>query len=210
MQRKMKNISLWPHGLLVLFALVFAHSVSAQYGDSLRALPDPNSPDGMNQLRRMQLDPNALVFDKANALRDYSTAIFALHHLLVKDPENAILQDSLATMYYKAGNCESCARWCAEVLTKRPDDLFVRNLAGHVAESIGDHAAAITHYERIYALTRNYFVRYKIAGLQYQAGRFGECGTHIESMLSDTLIDRQAVHIDWEGGGGDVPCEPPC
>ncbi len=183
--------------LLLVFLTSFA-LLSAQS-------PDPNTPEGMNALRKAQSDPNALVYSKATELHDWRTAIVALHHLLLKNPENVFLQDSLAALYYRTGENEACQRWCAEVLAKRPKDLFLHQLVGQVAEESGNLTLAVTHFEQLYAATRDPFFRYQVSSLQFQLGRYGEAGSNIESMLSDPQLAESAIHLDWENGGGDVP-----
>jgi tetratricopeptide (TPR) repeat protein len=192
--------------LTLAVALAFvALGTMAQPVDSVLKITDIHSSDDMNRLRRAQLDPHALVYEKAVQLGDWVTAIQSIHHLLLQDPENIYLQDSLAAMYLRVGNREACLAWTLEKLQKRPDALFLNRLAGNVQEAQGDLKSALERYERVLALTRAPFYRYKVAVLQYQLGRYGECATHIESMLTDTALAGEELHIDWGNGGGEVP-----
>lgn len=190
---------------LILVGCASYMQLTAQAPDSLARNPDLNTTDGMNQMRRSQLDPHALVYQRASALGDWPTAITAIHHLLLQDPGNRYLQDSLAALYFRVGNLTACHAWCLENLQQRPDDLILLQLAGNVEESRGNLKSALERFERIFQLTQSHFHRYKTASLQYQIGRYGEAGSHIESMLSDPAIDQEMVHIDWQNGGGDVP-----
>jgi tetratricopeptide (TPR) repeat protein len=190
---------------LLAWLCIATLSLAAQNHDSLAHAVDLNTSDGMNQLRRSQLDPHALVYEKATQLGDWVTAIDALHHLLLQDPENAFLQDSLAALYFRVGNLSACHAWSLEKLQQRPQDLLLLQLVGTIEEQKGKLEPALERYQRIFALTKVHFYRYKMAGLQFLLGRYGECGQQIESMLLDPEIDQQAVHIDWNNGGGDVP-----
>lgn len=167
--------------------------------------PDPNTPDGMDALRKAQTNPNGLVYNKACALHDWETAIVALHYLLLDNPENAFLQDSLAALYYRTGQNTACLKWCEEVLSSRPNAAFIHQIAGNVAQESGNLALALTHYEQLYSATKAPFFRYQVSSLQFLLGRYGEAGSNIESMLSDPELASTNIHLNWENGSDDVP-----
>lgn len=176
----------------------------AQPADSL-PVTDLNTTEGMNHLRRAQLNPHALVYEKATQLGDWPTAIVSLQHLLLDQPDNPFLQDSLAALYFRVGNLPACLRWSKEQLASRPNAVFLLEMTGNVEEAQGNPKAALEHYERLLALTPGYYFRYKVASLQYQLGRYGESGSHVASMLTDAGMDEEVIHIDWGDGGGDIP-----
>lgn len=177
----------------------------AQSPDSVRPASDFLTTEGMNRLRQAQLSPHALIYQRASALGDWNSAIYALHQLLLEDPGNRFHEDSLAALYLRTGNRVACLRLSREILSKRPDDLFILQLAGAVSEGDNDLKAALADFEALSQATKAPFYRYKVAGLQFQLGRYGECGSNIESMLTDAAIDDQAVRVDWAGGGAEIP-----
>lgn len=191
--------------LVFLGLWFFGLQTKAQSSDSTVTILRPLTIDELNAEQYRQLSPDGNVYARASALGDDPTAIVALHYLLAADPGNPFLQDSLAALYWRVGNLTACHRWCLELLKTRPNAGFVLQLAAGIEEQRGDFAAALEHYAHVYQLAGGYFWRYKVAGLQFQLGRYGECGSNIESMLTDTAIDDELVHIDWGTGNGDVP-----
>lgn len=194
------------HRLLpvLVLLLLWGGRLSAQ-GDSVLHIVAPPDIDALNAQLRAQTDPNALVYAKATALGDHQTAITALHYLLLGSPGNRFLEDSLAALYYRVGNLDACRRWCDELLSRRPDDLFLHQLLATIAEGRGDYIGALTHVEQLYAGQNSLYWRYRLAGLQYQVGRYGECTAHVGAMLSDPAVDAESLRLSWDGGTGIVP-----
>lgn len=166
---------------------------------------NPNTTDGLKAIAEKNMSPHLRVYGAARELGDYETAITALHYLLLEDPENAFLQDSLAVFYLRTGKMESCKRQCQRILDNNPQHKFIRELAANAALQTGDLESSLLHYEALYAIEKSHFYRYQASSLQYQMGRYGECGANVGAMLSDPQIDEVKVHIDWGNGGGDIP-----
>ena len=196
-----QRVSGWRIFALLAGLLITFSQVQAQSRDSI----DINSIEGLNQLRKMQQDPHARIYLQARNLGDYHTAIYALHHMLLTDPENHFLQDSLALMYVRTGNTQACVAWCDQCLKKRPDRVFPLNLSATMLESQGLYKPALERYERLYANTGSQFYRYKVSSLQLLLGRHGESLANIEAMLQDENVARELVQVNWQDSGSEVP-----
>lgn len=168
---------------------------------------DTKTIDGMQRLRDQQQNPHARVFAQASALQDYQSAIYALHQLLLDDPENSFLQDSLAYMYARTNNNTSCLAWCDLCLQKRPNSLFILSLSGTLLESSGQFKEALERFETLHKNTGSNFYRYKISSLQYELGRYGESLVNIESMLQDSSTQRELILMNWDGASREVPMQ---
>lgn len=173
--------------------------------DSIRRQAQPNSLQQLQAMRDAQLNPAGRIYSKASQLKDHHTAIYALHVLLLDDPDNVYLQDSLAMHYFLAGNHESCLRWSNSVLESRPDDPYLLVLTANIYAQRRDFKPALARHERLQELRPSFYNRYRIAMLQYELGRTGECGTTIEQLLLKPEIDQEAVHVRWGDGGADIP-----
>ena len=125
--------------------------------------------------------------------------------MLLNDPENHILQDSLALMYVRTGNTTACVNWCDECLKTRPTSVYLLNLSATMLESNGRHKDALGRYERLYSQTNSHFYRYKVSTLQFLLGRHGECLANIEAMLQDESVAREIVQVNWQDSGSEVP-----
>jgi predicted Zn-dependent protease len=167
--------------------------------------PPLNTTEGMQRLRDQQQNPHVLVYARASALQDYQSAIYALHHLLLDDPENSFLQDSLAYMYARTGNIPSCLAWCDLCLEKRPNSLFILNLSANLLESANMDKEALARFETLHQNTGSNFYRYKISSLQFELGRYGESLVNIESMLQDSSTSPELIMVTWDDVSREVP-----
>lgn len=191
-------------GVWMVLMIFCSLNVSAQVPDSTTLILAPVSVEELNAAHRKQQNPHGIVYAKATALGDHATAIVALHYLLEADPLNPFLQDSLAGLYHRVGNHVACHRWCLEILQSRPDARYILQLAAEIEEGRGDFVAALEHLSHLQKIAGSHYLRYKIAGLQFQLGRYGECGANVEAMLTDAGIDAESLFVAWEGGGGPV------
>ena len=147
---------------------------------------------------------NVEVYKQASQIGDHATAIVALHNLLVKKPGGPALQDALAIQYYYSGQRTVCLAWCAKCLNERPESSFLLHLSGLVAEEQEALETALGRYERLYAMRKAPFYRYKVASLRYQLGRHGECLPHLQAMLQSSEIESVELYLTWAGGEGYV------
>lgn len=196
MQNALRILFFVPLTLLISLA-----SLSAQSHQQ----PDLKTTDGMQRLRDQQQNPHTRVYARASALQDYQSAIYALHQMLLDDPENSFLQDSLAYMYARTGNTTSCLAWCDQCLQKRPNSLFILNLSSTLLESTGQFKKALSRLETLHQNTGSNYYRYKISSLQYELGRYGESLVNIESMLQDSSTLPELIMMSWDDSSTEVP-----
>ena len=166
---------------------------------------DPHSIQGLQKLRDQQQNPHARAYETAREIGDYQTAATALQYLLLESPQNSHLRDSLASMLYRAGNINACLRWCEKVLADNPGNAFLLELSGNLYAGQGRPAQALPKFEALSSMTGDAYFRYQQASMQFLLGRYGEATQNIESLLTDPAIEQEAIHIDWAGGGHDVP-----
>lgn len=167
----------------------------------------PPSEKQLDSLYRAQLSPHVRVYANAMELRDYQSAITALLYILQDDPENQPLIDTLANLYFQTGNFIPCARLCDQQLERKPENLFLQEVSANVLVNLGDYPRAIERFSYLFDKTSRKYYRYQLAALQFQLGRYGESGTHIEAMLQDPEIAQEEIFIDWGDGSKVVTME---
>jgi tetratricopeptide (TPR) repeat protein len=172
----------FPRGFFVLALTVFA-SLRMQAQDTLVKEPIFTL-DELQRQQDQQLSPHALVYRNAYAIGDWQTAATAAHYLLLEQPENHFLEDSIATYYLRAGNLQACKAWSEKCLAKRPQSGQLHYLLAQIHESEGNLTEALKHYEALAVATDQLYFHYQVAALQLKLQRYGECRAKAEALLA--------------------------
>lgn len=122
----------------------------------------------------------------ANAVKysDVNTAISAAHDLLSLEGESSSYKDTLAGLYYQAGNYYSCHLICNELLKNKTNDTLLLALDAFSLKNLGAKKDAIDAYEKLFALSKNQVHGYQLAYLQYEIMRLAESNITINKALS--------------------------
>ncbi len=87
------------------------------------------------------------VYSNSIQYKDYTNATVALQNLLVLNPTNESILDSLANTYYQNKEFFSCLEVCKEILGKNSNNTKVHLLAGESAHAIGNYELAWFYYQ---------------------------------------------------------------
>ena len=126
---------------------------------------------------------------------DVDLAKSALAKMIVLNPGNTSLKDSLAMLYFKAGQYVQCILVSREIIENNPNDTIILELMALSEVNTGYIKAAINDYEKLYALSKNVLHLYQIAFLQYQLKRYTECKYTIERLLADPQTGLQQLNV---------------
>lgn len=135
------------------------------------------------------------VYRLAARYGDYTTAIAATYHLMALDPADAALKDTLASLYFGARSWAQAMTLGREILTGQPDNAKMLQLVAISEENLGRAKEALEAYEKVYAQTKLPFHLYKVAVLQYQLQRLGECQNTLGMVIFAPEADKAKVAL---------------
>jgi len=160
--------------IIVLFAIIFIINGKIQAQDDIR---------------------NVFLFTYERALKynDRFEAKSALYKLLAMDPQNDSLLSTLAYLYFEAGQYASNVIICIDVLDINPRNTGALEMSGVSYENLGLKDKSLENYEKLYLITNDFEVLYKMAFLQYEVGKFQQAATNIEILLSKTEAEESTV-----------------
>lgn len=160
----------------------------AQTGDSLRIVFPPSVLDLQQQTDSLA-GIHARVLSSAMAVGDYSTAIVALHYMTLEDPLNISLKKELLKLYGQTGQHSVAVAYgnSLKTLLKSPDAEVLRLMAESY-QGLGIFEPALEAYRDADKVLPDPYLRYQVAGLQFQLARYAECRQTIESLLAVTGV----------------------
>ncbi|MFT6883225.1 MAG: tetratricopeptide (TPR) repeat protein [Marinoscillum sp.] len=138
-----------------------------------------------------EIRKQAYLYSMANKYNDPSVARMALYNLLVADPTNTAILDSLAISYFDYQQYASAALVAQDAIAINPKDLFATEIAAIAFENLGVKSRSITYYEKLYLANNSLSTLYKICFLQLDEKRYNEglnnADVIINSSKSETL-----------------------
>lgn len=135
---------------------------------------------------------------------DVNVARNAIYGMLVMDPQNLSLLDSLAYLYFDYQRHTSCILVCMDLLKINPDHLAALEMSAISYENLGLKDKALDNYESIYLKQNNVFTLYKIASLQLDLGRYVESMTNVDIMLKNKEVQEAKITINTNQGTQDI------
>lgn len=144
------------------------------------------------------------IFEMALKYNDIDEAKHALYKMIVLNPTNNSLKDSLAVLYFKLGFFTQCILASTDIVKNNPDNVTILQLKAISEISLGFIKDAIDDYEKLYKLSKNVLHLYQLALLQYQLKRFVECNLSIEQLFAHPETDKQTINITTEKGSRQI------
>lgn len=154
-------------------------------GLSLSSCKEQKTDDVKGNTESKEKSVEELVYEKAKNRGDVNSAIYAINVILEKDSSRLDLADTLAYLYYRAGNPESCSDVVNMVLSKKPDDVKLLELGGVSDQTIGNFLGAIDKFERIYAINKDLKYHYQAGTIMLNAGMFTELEKLVQEIIDD-------------------------
>ena len=141
------------------------------------------------------------IYQKAAGYGDFSVAKQALYTMMELKPENTSLLDSLAILYFQSQAYAQSVFVANDILASKPNNANALEIKAISQSALGLGKEALADYEKLYTLNKNILYVYKIATLQYQLKRMGECEQSINAILLDPKADSQKVPIVYGNRG---------
>lgn len=135
------------------------------------------------------------VYGNAFAFGDLNMAAHALQHLIVLQPWFHSWEDSLAMVFFEQGAYYQCILASKKVLERKPNDPSGNELTAVSYQSLGMPKEALEAYEKLYALTKNWYHLYEISTLQFALGRVSECNNSLDQIIQSTETATLKVSI---------------
>lgn len=135
---------------------------------------------------------------------DVNVARTALYKMLVMNPQNISLLDSLAYLYYDYQRHTSCILVCMDLLKINPDHLPALEMSAISYENLGLKDKALQNYETIYLKQNNYYTLYKIASLQLDLARYVESMTNVDILLKNQETVEAKITINTAQGPREI------
>ncbi|MDN5203272.1 hypothetical protein QQ008_17915 [Fulvivirgaceae bacterium BMA10] len=125
------------------------------------------------------------IYDRAVRYSDIGVAKNAIYNLLVLDPNDVSLLDSLAILYFDYNQYAQSLLVSLDILKKNPNSLVATEISAVSYENLQLYDKALTSYESLYLKNNNIYTLYKIAFLQFNLKRYNEARTSTDIILKD-------------------------
>lgn len=170
----------------------------AQTGDSLVIVFPPSVLD-LQQKTDSLAGIHARVLSSAMAIGDFPTAIVALHYMTIEDPLNISLKKELLKLYNRTGQHSVAVAYGNSLknLLKSPDAEVLRLMAESY-QGLGQLESALEAYRDADKVVPDPYLRYQVAGLQFQLARYAECRQTIDALLAGSGIHEVIILVRSE------------
>ncbi len=128
---------------------------------------------------------------------DPDLAKTALVNMLVLNPSNQSLKDSLAILYFETGRYGNCLLVSQDILRNNKDNKMIMELKALSEQNLGMHKEAIADFQALYQKDNNVYYIYQIASLQYQVKNYPDALLSIQKVLSSTT-GTQGINIYYD------------
>jgi len=148
-----------------------------------------------------ELDPeDVAIYQQALRYNDFSTAIVAVHEILVETPSALTWKDTLASLYFYSGQSLQALSVANELLLDNPSDERMLEVKAISLQNLGVAREALSAYEDLYRISGNLGHLYQIATLQYQLKRYGECEISLNRLIQAPESQEMQVSINMGQG----------
>ncbi len=175
----MKKITFYCIYFLFFSAILMPIQLAAQKNKSL-----PDTTHNWSVYR------NGLLFN------DLDVAKNALFDLLVQQPENKGIYDSLAHLYFRMGAYAQAI----QAGEKANPTGAIKEITAYSLRNLGDIKTALPIFEELYKTTDTPENGYQVATMQYALKRYGECMETIEKLKVNPDCKTLKVVISTEQG----------
>lgn len=126
----------------------------------------------------------AYLYSMALKYNDLAVARMSLYNLIVLDPGNVALYDSLAILYFDSQKYASAALVAQDAMALNPNDAFAMELAAVSFDQIGAKAKAVEAYEKLYLSKDDMGTLYRVAFLQLDLKRYSEAMQNADIIIA--------------------------
>lgn len=167
---------------------------------SFSTLAQQNIKDTENYKTTMQVYQTAVKYNDLTVAKD------AIYRLIVLEPSNLSLLDSLAYMYFDNSNFVSTILVSKDIIARDPKNAAAMELTAVSFQNLGLKDKALEQYESLYLLNNDISTIYQVAFLQYELKRFKEAKTSIDIILENKNLENQkVVHATSQKTQQEVP-----
>ena len=139
------------------------------------------------------------LFDQGKKLGDAAIMYDALHHMLVREPNNAAIKDSLASLYFTGRMYGQVIRLTDDLLEAKPEDPRYLEMNAVSLNSLGQLEDALVAYQDLLQVDPNPYYAYQIATIQYGLNQYDKAEASVDNMLAGDL-GSQKVNINIAQG----------
>ena len=129
------------------------------------------------------MDFYKLSYERAIRYNDRAEAKTVLYKMITLDAQNDSLLTSLAYLYFEGRQYASSVLVSMDILTLNPKNTGALEMISISYENLGLNDKALDNYEKLYLLTDDFQVLYKMAFLQYDLKKFRQSGTNIDILM---------------------------
>jgi len=158
--KKLKQMKLLK-SFFLFFLLAFSFGAKAQSGSDLH-----------EKVYRQALDRG-----------DLNTAIVAVQYIIASDPSEAHWNDTLARLYFNAGQYFIAKNIAEDLLKADPKNQTMLAIAAYGNKNLGMSKEAIGYFEELFAESKNPGHLYELITLQFGLKRYGEAAENINNLL---------------------------
>jgi len=169
------------------FCILFLFLLAFSFPNLLLAQKNKSQPDTSNAWSAYR---NGLMFN------DLDVAKNALFELLVLQPENKAIYDSLAHMYFRMGAYAQAI----QATEKATPTGAIKEITAYSHRNLGDIKTALPLFEELYKSTNSPENGYQVATMQFALKRFGECMETIEKLKVNPDSKTRKVVISTDQG----------
>ena len=141
--------------------------------------------------KRNEIDKK--IYQLALRYNDLAVARMKLFELIERNPTNITYPETLASLYFEAGQYTSAAVSALDILEMNDKSLVALEVAANSLEQLGALDKALPNFERHYLLTNNLFSLYKTAYMQYSLNRQEEALNSINMLVKAPKASEEKV-----------------
>ncbi|MGB3617296.1 MAG: tetratricopeptide repeat protein [Catalinimonas sp.] len=153
--------------------------------------PPPSADDAYARQRR--------VFEQALRYNDGDVALSAFYQMMALRPDDVVLKDTLAYLYYDLNKFANALFVTRELTAKRPGNTGILELKGLTERKLGLLPEALATYQRLYASTQNLLHLYEQATIQYQLKRLNEFELSLNMLMEHPDLAEQTLTLQGAG-----------
>ncbi|MFD1293914.1 hypothetical protein ACFQ5N_08715 [Lutibacter holmesii] len=144
---------------------------------------------------------NTIAFEKsklqlAKSYGDESMITSSIYNIIALEGPQSTYKDSLAYIYFSERAYVSCFLVTNDLLKGKPDHIEFLEMNAVSLESMGALEKAIDVYKKIFAKTNNNYQGYKLASIQYRAGKDEDAYATIKK--ADQLPDDGTLKMTFQ------------
>ncbi len=142
-----------------------------------------------DELKKMFQDTYA----RALKYNDRLEAKTAMYRLVALEPENDSLLTNLAFLYADARQYASSVLVSMDVLQLNPDNVEALEINAFSYDNLGLKDKSLESYEKLYLLTSDFQILYKMAFLQLELEKYQQALTNADILLESPEVEEATV-----------------